>query len=301
MNPSSIEKAREGLEKDFASLQGLIQRYSFLSTGFAIVGCGMAIARWQLILPLSLAVMVVIPVAVYFLSKRYLTNILGQHYLDALKTLARAPETADDYAERADIFAGQDMLDEATEDFETALKLEPDNEYILYDYANMLWRQKKDGTAALPWVEKLAKIMNDNQGEAYCMKGEILGQTDLQAGLKWIDKALEIDDDAEWTVAKVRLLLQHEAWDRIDEAIDEATKHLKTEDWRLAELFKLQGQLAMTRGGYKEAVEFFTRAFKCIDDDDYPELFLRRAEAYDALGNIDKADADRRKAEKLRG
>lgn len=299
MNPSSIEKAREGLEKDLAMCKGKILRY-YLVAMLAFIGGVLFFVMERGGLLWGLAILAAMIVA-FFIRERHISHPLRRYYLDGLKTLARDPETADDYAERADIFAGQDMLDEAIEDFEMALKLEPDDADTMYDYAYMLWRQKKDGAAALPWVEKLAKIVNDNQGEAYCMKGEILGQTDLWTGLEWIDMALEIDDDAEWTVAKVRLLLQHEAWDRIDEAIDEATKHLKTEDWRLAELFKLQGQLAMTRGGYKEAVEFFTRAFKCIDDDDYPELFLRRAEAYDALGVLDKADADRRKAEKLRG
>ncbi len=80
--------------------------------------------------------------------------------------LAYEPETAGEYAQRANIFAELEMFDEAIEDYETALKLEPDDEDTMYDYAYMLWRQKKDGAAALPWVEKIAKIENDNQGEA---------------------------------------------------------------------------------------------------------------------------------------
>ncbi len=301
MNASSIEKAREGLEKELAELQGLILRYSFLSAGFAIVGCGMFIAVRQLTLLPSLAIVVVVPIAVYFLSKRHWTNIHGRHYLDDLKTLAHEPEMAYEFANRAGVFAGQDMFDEAIEDFEIALKLEPDDEDIMYDCAYMLWRQKKDGEAALPLVEKLAKIENDNQGEAYCMKGEILGQTNLQAGLKWIDKALEIDDDAEWAIVKVRLLLKHEAFDAIDQAINEAAQHVRAEGWKSSELATLRGQLAMKRNNFDEAVQFFTQAVKAGGTEDEAEIFTLRAEAYDALGNMDKADADRRYAEKLRG
>lgn len=298
MNSTSIERARESLQREFTLLRGKILQYSLLTTGAALLGGLMFCGMWKFS-PAALALLVVLPIAAFFLGRHHWTKIFGGYYLEGFETLDKTPETAEDYADRAAVFAGQDMLDEAVEDYETALKLEPNDEDFVYDYAYMLWYQKEDGDAALPWVEKLTKIENHNQGEAFCMKGEILGQTDLDAALKWIDRAIEIDDDSDFYQARVKLFLLHDRLDDAEAALEQTDEQVRAEGYSGgADLSDLRGRLAMKRGEYPDAVKHFTQAIKHAGATLSKGYYEQRAEAYDALGDLDKADADRRKAER---
>ena len=65
-----------------------------------------------------------------------------------------------------------------------------------------------------------------------------------------------------------------------------------------AELYELRGLLAMKRGHYADAIKELTVAIR--HDSKAKEYYRLRSDALEALGNMDKAEKDRRKIQKLK-
>lgn len=218
---------------------------------------------------------------------------------DLFHALEKRPETAGDYAMRGRAFADAEFYDEAVEDYQKALEMEPDNEEFLDEFAVMLWGEMKDGRQALPYFEKLCGIEGVNRADAFMFRGQILAETDPDAALKSFDRAVEIEpDDSDYPLAKLRFFIDAGQLDQAEEYLPEVEKIVKNEsrgEYVNTTWLELRARLALKRGEAENAVKFASQAVRVSPRD--KELYEIRAEAYDALGRYDKAEADRRKAE----
>lgn len=236
-----------------------------------------------------------------FRSKSELRKTFRQdYYEDELKYLEKEPETADDYYSRGHTLNNLEFHEAAVEDYRKAIEMEPNDQYFLIAIITTLWGELERGEEALPYVEQLTQMENDNdyKADAFMYRGRILAKTDPEAALKSFDKAIEIDpDDSDYPLAKMRFLIDAGRLDAATDYLPEVEKAVKEEraygQWPINEI---RSRLALKQGNPADAVAFASKALRHVPRSD---LYLLRAEAYDALGQIDKADADRRKAEKL--
>ena len=221
------------------------------------------------------------------------------HYEEALKVLEKEPQSADDYVERAGILYSHKFYEAAVEDYRIALEMEPNNDIAWYDLAETLWRELHRADEALPIVEKLGATAGDYQASALVFQGEILAKNDPAAALKCFDKAIKLEpNDPDHHLARLRFYLDTDRLTEAAEAIRETTKKLNQRaNGPCSELYELRALLAMKQGRTADAVKELNVAIRfCRSEAKYYRL---RSDAHEALGNLEKANADQRKAQEI--
>lgn len=238
------------------------------------------------------------PVFVLFRFKKDLRRYFYL-YENELAALETTPETADDYSVRARILSDWVFPEAAVADYRKALEIDPGNDMFRYELAITLWLQMKDGEAALPYFEQLAQSEGDNQADALMYRGQILAKSDPEAALASFEKAVEIEpDDSDYHLARLRFYLETNRIDAAEAAMAETVKVIKKEKIpEPAEFFELQGLLAMRRSNPALAVKHWTKAIQRLPEEE--SYYRLRSEAYDALNDFSRANADREKAELL--
>ena len=298
-----LEEARREAKEELQTLQSRINRYSFFAIGTGL-GIGFFIFHfwfkmgfiWSMLAPF---VGLVMPFVLYFGFRSRLAIILAP-YVIAVESLEKEPQTATDYANRASAFNDHEFYDAAVDDYRTALALEPNNDYVQYSLAEVLWLGLHQEDEALAIVEKLSKTEGEFQAEAFALQGKILAEKDSATALNCFDKAIEIEPhDYEHHLLRLRVYIDSEQFDRAVEAIKETNKLLKRHNGMhyYSELCELRGLLAMKQSRFADAVKELTVAIRHCPL--AVEHYRLRSDAYEALGYTDKAEADRRKVQEL--
>ena len=298
-----LAEARQKAEEQLAKLQSKARLYTLLGIGSGIIAgivSSLIMVHW---FPFNFILLLVFPIIAYLSARSYVRDNILYHPLEAVKILGKEPQDENDYWFRAEILSSYGFREAAVEDYRKALEIEPDeelNEYIRLDLAETLWElHRRD--EALPIAEQLSTKEGHYQGLALVLQGKILAEEDSAMALKCFDRAIEIEPKYfQHRLSKIRFFLDLNRLDEAAEVIEQTAKMLK---WQgnypalYAEFYELGGELALKRGRFADAVREFTIAIRwCSSETKY---YRSRSEAHDALGNLAKADADRRKADKL--
>jgi tetratricopeptide (TPR) repeat protein len=287
-----IAETRRKAEKELEALRAKVWRYSLLGIGFGVV---LAIPFWlrNVWAGFSIYSFIIFPVIAYIGFKLYVRRFF-LHAQEVLETLEKEPHNASDYAARAGTLYAYGYYEASAEDYQTALEMEPDNDLTWFDLAETLWKLHRR-SEALPIAENLGKTEGDYQASALVLQGEILTDEDPVTALKCFDKAVEIEpDDYDHHLARLRFYLDT---NQLDQAAEAVTKLKGCHLHQYPALFELRGVLALKQGRFADAVRELTSAIRhCSSESKYYRL---RSDAHEALGHLDKAEIDRRKAQEL--
>ncbi len=247
--------------------------------------------------PLFYVLYLVFGILAYFGLRHHLLKLLNPAIEERLKILETEPETAQEFADRADLFAEYAQPEAAESDYRAALLLAPQEGGIRVKLALLLWRTSRADEALL-FLEQILPIGGDEQGRAYFLHGTILQFSDLAKAEQSFNRAIEIDpDNIEFLLGRATFF---EFADRDDEAaadLQEASKQLRNIGLSdTGEVCQVRGKLKLKQGDAAGAVKEFSRAIR-VDPDGAPNYFLLRAQAYEVLGNLREAENDRHYAE----
>lgn len=294
----AIDQAKQKLEETLTPIRKKVE-LSFLG-GMAVLILFSFIFAWasRFKFPFAYFPVIILIIGVFRFKSELRKTLWQDYYENELKSLEKEPENADDYCLRGRILARLDFPEAALENYQKALSIEPDNEMYLDELAYFLWNDLKDGERALPYIEKLCEIEGDNQADAFMYRGQVLGKTDPDVALKSFDRAIEIDpDDSDYPLAKIRFLIDAGRLEQATDYLPEVERIVKKEraygQWPINEI---RARLALKQDDFETAVKFVSKALRFVPRSD---LYQLRGEAYDALGQMDKAAADRLKAEQL--
>jgi len=299
-----LEKVRKDEAEIRKKLRPVLTRHACLAVGFGLaVGIFLAFAWRGFPFPVYLVPLIVGPLFGYFGYRSW----VKKHFPNAEKIIAsleKEPQTASGYARRADILFDHKFYEAAVDDYRTALAMPPDDDFdVDFTWLNLAAvLQKLDrNDEALVIVEKLNSTPGKYRDLSLVVRGELLADKDPTEALKCFDKAIEIEPNGFVAhLARLRFYLCMDQLDRAAEAVTETTKLLKRlglEKTHYAELFELQGMLAMKEGRFADAVKALTWAIR--QNPAVEKYYQLRSDAHEALRNIDKAEKDRRKVKKL--
>ena len=294
-----LAEARQKAEEELTGRRKLVSLYLFVNVMGLLIFCSccFTFVMWQS--PVGTRFYVIFLICFSFLAWWEMRRRLYTYPMNALKVFETEPQGADDYIERAGILYGYKFYEAAVDDYRTALKMEPDNDLAWYDLAETLWRELRRSDEALPIVEKLGGRESDYQASALVFQGEILAEQDPEAAIKCFDQAIDIEpDDFDHQLARLRFYVDTDRLDQATEAIVAVAK-VQRKGWfhQCATFSELCGVMALKQGRPADAVKELGKAIRL--DSSKAEYYHIRSDAHAALGDHDKADADRRKAQEL--
>jgi len=298
-----IAEAKRKAEEKLEKLQPTVRLYTLFGIGGGIFSGIISSLTMVRLFPFNLLLLPVFPIIAYIGVKRHVRAHFLFDILEAIKALGEEPEDEHDYWFRADILSSCGFHEAAVDDYRSALEVAPDeeqNDFIWHDLAVSLWELRRRDEA-LPIAEKVSTKEGNYQAEALILQGKILAEDNPAAALQCFDKAIEIDPkDFYHRLSRCRFFLDADRLDEAHRAIVETACTLKEQgnyQYLRAELYEFHGELALRQERFADAVREFTVAIRwCSSEAKYYRL---RSAAHEALGNHDKADADRRKAEKI--
>jgi len=301
----TLEKVRKKAEEECASIHFLVYRYMLLTTGLGCVCVFGYMYVWNKVSLLSILFLsfFVVPGSALFALLFWIRVLAWRHARPQLiiEILKKEPQNADDYLNRSAVCYVYNFYEAAVEECRTACGIEPDNDLALFSLAECLWLLLHQGDEALAIAEKLAKKEGSQQASALALLGAILTKKNPIEALKCFDKAIEIEPNSiNVHLALLRFLIDTDQLDRAAEAVTETVKLLKRLNLGQAhykELLELQGVLAMKQGRFADAVKALTLAIRQSPAE--AKYYQLRSDAHEALGNIDKAEKDRRKVQTL--
>jgi len=297
-----LEKVRRDEAEIRKKLRPMLTRHACLAVGFGLaLGCFIEYAWRGFQSPVYLVPLVVGPLFGYFgyrsWAKKHFPNAE-----DIIASLEKEPQTASDYASRADTLSDYEFYEAAVDDYRTALAMPPDDDFdtdLTWFNLGYTLEQLDQDDEALAIVEKLCNTAGDYQDIALKLRGELLADKDPVEALKCFNKAIEIDPkNYDHHLARLRFYIDTDQFDRAAEAVTETTRLLKRVGYGLSEyVFELQGVLAMKQGRFADAVKALSLAIRQSPAE--AKYYQLRSDAHEALGNIDKAEKDRRKVQTL--
>ncbi|MDR3109252.1 MAG: hypothetical protein LBU65_06135 [Planctomycetaceae bacterium] len=299
-----LDEAKQKIEAQLGKVRWKVLRFLLFVTFVFMFFFAGWLALWGLPKYMYWGMVIVTPIAFYFIARPNLQVVLWQKYYENQLELLRKewfkrPQTAADYVERAKILSDLDYHEAAVEDLRNALEMEPDNPDYWDEIVGILWYEMYKGEELLPYVERISEIEGDNQAEAFMIRGQILTTTAPESALASFDKAIEIDpDDMDYRLARLRFFVDTNRLRDAAVVVDEMSKEIQKSYFvsEKAEFAELQGIIAMKQKDPETAVKHFSNAIRFWKNDKYYTL---RAEAHDAIGDTTKANADRQKAENL--
>ena len=291
----AIQAVKNEIEEIFAALNRKTNRMSLFASTLFVLLCILCGILYNKVFTFYVIIGVIfIYFAVYVIASK-IKNPLRQ----SVAILDTEPVTADDFMLRGNVFMEFYHIQAASIDFAQAMKLDPGEPANIFLYAsaiNLLDRSDE----ALQILESLLTNENPMEADAYFLKGTILEKDDPTLALECIEKAIELGPDAlDYRLEKVRLLLDTDKCDEAEKAFTELAPLVQREmkhGNEPPEFHELGGRISMKRNRYSEAITSLNRAVKL--DSFNPIYFELRAEAYDKLGQPDKAASDRAEAKK---
>ena len=168
----------------------------YLAVAFGLfIGLILAFGTMSFLFPINLIPLIVAPIIFYIGAK----SAIRPYIFDARKVveiLENEPHDASEYVSRADILADYEFYEAAVEDYQTALSMEPDEEFdadlTWFSLANALQELDRDDEA-LEIVQKLSSTKGNYQDIALTLQGTLLAEKDPAKALKCFDKAIEIE------------------------------------------------------------------------------------------------------------
>ena len=123
----------------------------------------------------------------------------AEHYLDEAEQLTEdnAENLSDIYSMRANIFIAKGDTIAATEQYSRAIKLNPDNISAMNNYAYHLACIDRDLPTALSMIEQVIEAEPDNASWLDTYAWVLFKMKNYERALELIDKALELNGDAE--------------------------------------------------------------------------------------------------------
>ena len=304
MNDKSLilAEARRKAEEELKALRTKTSRYTLLAIGFGLaIAVPISMLGTMLKFPFNLFPYVFLVIG-YAGIKQYARVQILLPAEFTKQSIENEPQDASDYSERAGTLYAYGFYEAAVEDYRSALEMEPDSDQDWLDLAESLWELgQKDEAQSI--VEKMSAAEGDYQGLALVLQGKFLAEEDPAAALKCFDKGIEIEPDYSYhRLSRIRFFLGRDRLGETAEAIEETTKVLKKQrhyQYHCAEIYEFRGTLALKQGRFTDAVRDFGWAiWNRSSEAEYHRL---RGDAHEALGNLAKADADRKKAEILAG
>jgi tetratricopeptide (TPR) repeat protein len=277
----------------------MVSRNTWLVVGFGLAfGLAMSFGLRHHPFPLNYIPLVVVPIIAYFSYKSHARRTHTFSTRHAIEVLDEEPLDASDFAERADVLSCYGFYESAVEDFRTALAMNPDEEFdadlTWYNLATTLQELDRDDEA-MSILEKLCATEGHYQDIVLVFRGELLADKDPAEALKCFDKAIEVAPMAyENHFARLRFYIDTDRLDQAAEVIAWIPKNLKQHyQFYVYKLYELRGMLALKQGRFADAVRDLGWAI--WNSPQEKEYYRLRADAHEALGNIDKAEKDRRK------
>ena len=177
--------------------------------------------------------------------------------------------------------------------FNMAIKLNPEDAYA-YLFRGIAYAALKDYDKAIENYSKAIEL-NPEYAYAYCFRGH------AYVDLKDYDKAIEdyskvIELDPEYANAYNNRGYAYLHLKEYSKSKTDIEKSLEL-DPDNGYAYDSLGELLLETGKYDEAIENFTRAIELGCNE--IETYEKRAKAYEAVGEIEKAEADRKTAEIL--
>ena len=206
-----------------------------------------------------------------------------------------APKDADALSARGDFHRGRGDVDKAVADYRAAIRLAPKLADPHVSLAG-IYADKGDADRAIEEYSEAIELDPKNV-VAFDGRGwQRYNKADYDAAAADFGKAIEID--ATYADAfKGRGYANHKLG-KTDAALDDLNEAIRlnaTDDGP----FNERGVIRYEQGDYAKAIEDFDEAIKLNEKD--PQLYMNRADAYEKNGDNDKAEADRKKAEELKG
>lgn len=214
-------------------------------------------------------------------------NELGQAITE-LHTVSRYyPDAVEPHAILALIYSSQDKIDEATAEYEAALKkatkLQPKNAAI-YKNLGLVYLQQKRFEEARATYE-LVISLNPDDAQAYFALASICHELrEPDRAEAYLKKTLELRPDFHQALNFLGYLYV-EANRNLDEAETMILKALEMEPVNGAYVDSL-GWLYFQRGEFERALEYLQKASLFLDD---PVIYDHLGEAYSKLGQPGKA------------
>lgn len=294
-----LDEAKRKLEEILEPIRTKVHLVFWAGLAAMVAFCIMFAFAARFRFPFAFFPVIILLIGIFRFKSELRKMFWQDYYENELKYLEKEPESGDDYYARGHTLDNLGFYEAAVEDYRKAVERDPDDIYFLYSIISTLWDELNNGEEALPYVERLMKIEGDYQADAFMYHGRILAKTDPEAALQSFDKAVQLDpDESDYALAKLRFLIENDRLDKAAEFMEQVAETVKREGGHdRDELLGLQALSALKLGDAEEAVKLVSQALKLAPDD--KDFYRLRSEAYDALGKYDKADADRRKAEKL--
>lgn len=206
---------------------------------------------------------------------------------------AREPVSADDYVQRGNRFFEQGYYDLAIEDYDCALKLDPNlaevylNRGIAYSRQNQYDQAIDDYTRALNFDPQMAQACFQ-RGNVYLTKGS------YPQAIEDLNRALEIYPD----MADAYLLrgTAYSRQNQYEQAIEDYTSALKL-DSQMAQACFNRGNVYLSQGRYQEAIEDINRAIEL--NPNLAEAYVSRGTIYSVQNRYDQSIEDYNRAIKL--
>lgn len=209
------------------------------------------------------------------------------------KAIELDPDFADAYNNRGIAYRRKGECAKAIEDYNKAIELDPDYSEAYYNRGRA-YRYLKEYDKAIEDYSKAIEL-NPEDAEAYNSRG--VAYADLKEYGKAIEdfsKAIELNpEDAEAYNNRGYAYLHLKEYGKSKTDIEKALEL----DPDGGYIYDSLGELLLETGKYDEAIEDFTRAIELGCNE--IETYEKRAKAYEAVGEIEKAEADRKTAETL--
>lgn len=244
--------------------------------------------------------------AVYYKTRGYIyyffRNDFANAFADYDRAIALRPEHADAYYRRGELYANSHRLNlrhdyqKAFDDYSAAIKLEPNKE----DYFSArayLYKQVKDFDAAVKDYDKLIEL-NPQKGRYYDYRAEIYVQKgEFEKAVKDYTKSIALSPASHlgylWR-AKVFLQMNdfakaHQDYQKVIEIGGEFFG---------CQGYDGRGAVSAKQKDFQKALNYFDKAIELCQYDE--EFFVNRAAVYRAIGKIDLAEKDLKKAAEIK-
>ncbi len=217
----------------------------------------------------------------------------GKAIEDYSKAMELNPEDAVAYNNLGNAYAALKDYDKAIENYSKAIELNPEDAYA-YCFRGDAYDDLKEYNKAIEDYSKAIEL-NPEDAYAYCFRGL------AYAALKEYDKAIEdyskaIKLNPEDAYAYNNRGIAYYESKEYDKAKTDIEKSLEL-DPDSGYIYDSLGELLLETGKYDEAIENFTRAIELGCNE--IETYEKRAKAYEAIGETEKAEADRKTTETL--
>jgi len=223
-------------------------------------------------------------------AKKRLGNVEGA-LADCTNAIMTDPRCAKAYATRASILATLKRMEQACNDCEKAVELEPANPINLMTCALALKRMGRFQDSLDMYFKALPTVFDKAACHA-SIAATYARMEDLESTIKHCDLAIEQDANCATAYNNRAWVLVHLG--KYNEALADIERAFKVKPDPQAAYYGTRGVIYYALGRLEEAVKDLNRGLEL--DCDCGESYFFRAQAYEKMGQHEKAEQDRLKA-----